>query len=174
MPSLEIEQFQVALKGKYSNLGSLGQSAFYDIDLFTVLGFTSGVGAGQADIYCDGLRNVGISTFEDLDLAGGSQLVDAFGVARTFVKVKGIFVIADPGNTNEVVVGGAAANAFIGSFNAAADKVKLKPGAPWVGAFDPLGLGYTVTPGTGDLFRVANGGAGSSVNYRIGIWGTSA
>src|SRR5262245_29934480 len=135
------------------------------------LSLTSGVGAGQADKVFDDIRTITASGNDDLDLAG--VLVDAFGATVTFVKVKGIFVAADAGNTNNVVVGNAAATQFVGPFGAATHTVAIPPGG-WFGICRSDVTGWAVGAGASDLLRIANSGAGTSVTYSIVILGTSA
>lgn len=137
------------------------------------LSFASGVAAGQADLIFSDTRTLAASANEDLDLAGG--LTGAFGLSLTFVKVKGILIAAASGNTNNVIVGGAASNAFVNWVGAATHTVVVRPGG-----FFMLGVGtgdlnaYGVTAVTGDLLRVANSGGTTSVTYDIVVFGTSA
>jgi hypothetical protein len=130
----------------------------------------SGTGSGQADRMFDDIRHLNASASEDLDLAGG--LSDGFGETLTFVKIKAIYVEAAAGNTNDVVVGGASANAFVGPFGGATHTLALKPGQAVL--LMNTGAGWTVTPATGDLLKIANGGAGTGVDYTVIIIGTSA
>lgn len=137
---------------------------------FTKL-LTSGTGSGQADLVWSDTRTLSASANEDLDLAGA--LVGAFGATTTFVRVKAILVVADAANTNNVVVGGAAATQFVGPFGAATHTIAIQPG----NAFFISATGATawpVTAGSTDFLRVANSGAGTSVTYSIVIVGASA
>jgi|SRR5688572_13113839 len=132
-----------------------------------------GVGGGQADRVFHDRRTLSASANEDLDLAGG--LTDAFGAALTFVKIKGLLVAAAAANTNNVIVGGAASNGFVTWVGGATHTLTVRPGAVlalFAGQADTTG--YAVTASTGDLLRVANSGAGSTVTYDIVIVGTSA
>lgn len=132
----------------------------------------SGTGAGQADKLWSDTRTLAASGTEDLDLAG--VLVDPFGAAITFAKVKGLFVAAAPGNTNNVVVGASATLTWAALLNATGT-VTLRPGAFFLavaGAADATG--YAVGAGTSDLLKVANSGAGTGVTYDIVVIGTSA
>lgn len=127
-----------------------------------------GSGAGQANKIFSDTRTLAASASESLDLAG--VLTDAFGAAITFAKVKAIIVAAKAANTNDVVVGGAASNAFATPFGAATDKVKVKPGGAFA-LFDPGANGYAVTATTADLLQIANGNSGTPVTYDIVIVG---
>lgn len=130
----------------------------------------SGTGASQADLVFADTRTLGASATEDLDLAG--TLVDALGDTLTFVKVKAIYISASADNTNNVEVTPAAANGFLGPFNAAADQVDIPPGGS-LHLTAPVS-GWTVTAGTGDLITVTNSAAGTGVTYDVIIVGTSA
>lgn len=133
----------------------------------------NGTGAGQADKVFSDQRTLTASSTEDLDLAG--VLTDAFGATITFARIKLILVEALATNVNNVVIGGAASNQFINWVGAATHQVVVRPGGFFVlgtGAADATG--YAVTAGTGDLLRIGNSGAGSSVVYNIVLIGCSA
>jgi hypothetical protein len=128
------------------------------------LAITNGTGADQANNAFMDERTLAASTSEDLDLAG--VLANVFGAVLTAAAVKAILVIADEDNTNNVVIGGAAANAFVGPFGDATDKLVLGPGDVFL-ITRRNATGMAVTGGTGDKLQIANSGAGSSVTYRI-------
>ncbi len=130
----------------------------------------NGTGNNQADELFTDKRTLAASATESLDLAG--VLLNAFGVAITFVKIRGIYIKALAANTNDVQVKGAAVNGFIGPFNALADQVNIPPGGAWQIAA-PV-LGWAVTAGTGDLLDVTNGAGGTSVDYEVEIVGATA
>lgn len=132
--------------------------------------FADGTGAGKANLIWWAERTLLASANEDLDLAG--VLVDPFGQALTFTTIKALAVSAKATNVNNVVLGGAAANALAGLFGATTHKAIVRPGATlvWIaGAADATG--YAVVADTGDQLRVANSGAGTSVVYDIVILG---
>ena len=131
--------------------------------------FTDGAGADQADEHWSDERTLAASASEDLDLAG--VLTDAFGAVITFARIKFLYVEADAANTNDVVVGGAPANAWLGPFADVTDKFKVRPGGAHFD-LDRTAGGFVVTAGTGDLLRVANSGAGTSVKYRMVLIGS--
>ncbi|WP_416975657.1 hypothetical protein [Streptomyces sp. 4F14] len=136
------------------------------------MSLTNGTGVGKADRLFSDRRTLAASATEDLDLAG--VLLDAFGAAVTFARVKGIIVAAAAGNTNNVVVGNAASNAWA-TLLGATSTVTLRPGAfVAVGTGVADATGYAVTAGTGDLLKIANSGAGTSVTYDVHIIGASA
>ncbi len=131
--------------------------------------FANGVTAGKADRVFGDRRQLAASANEDLDLAGG--LTDAFGASLTFVKVVAIAFKAADTNAGDIIVGGAASNAFVGPFGAATHTIAVKPGGALT-LVAPKG-GWTVTPATGDLLKVANAVA-SAAEYEVVILGTSA
>ncbi|GIM88754.1 hypothetical protein [Paractinoplanes toevensis] len=133
----------------------------------------NGTAAGQADKIFHDTRTLAASANEDLDLAG--VLTDALGGALTFVRIKALIIAAAAGNTNNVIVGGAASNGFITWVGAATHTIAVRPGAVLslvAGAADATG--YVVTAATGDLLRVANSSSGSTVTYDIIVVGCSA
>jgi hypothetical protein len=133
---------------------------------------TTGTTAGKADKVFSDRRTLAASASEDLDLAG--VLLDAFGAAITFVKVKGLFIAAAEDNANNVVVGAAAATPWAALLGATGT-VALRPGAACGFLAGPAdATGYAVTAGTADLLKVANSGGSTSVTYDIVIVGTSA
>jgi hypothetical protein len=92
------------------------------------------------------------------------------GATLAFTAIKAILIVADAANTNDVVVGGAASNAFVGPFADATDKINVGPGDVFL-ITRRSAAGLAVAAGTGDILKVANGGAGSAVTYRIIILG---
>lgn len=132
--------------------------------------FASGIAAYQADELFADQRTLAASTSENLDLTG--TLTDPLGGAVTFAKVKAILIRAAAANTNAVVVGAAASNAFVGPFGANTHTLAIPPGGSLLLAAPKDG--WAVTAGTGDLLKVANGGAGTPVTYDVIIVGTSA
>lgn len=141
------------------------------LDVTATHDLASGTGADQADIAFSDRRTLTASATENLDLAGG--LTDAFGATLTFARVKAIMVKASSSNTNDVVLGGAASNAFVNWVGDATDTVKVKPGGSFL-IVAPNATGYVVTAGTGDILKVANSAGSTSVVYDIIIIGASA
>lgn len=133
------------------------------------IGFSSGNGAGQVNLAFFDRRTLAGSASESLDLAAGG-LVDAFGQAITFTRIKGIYLRADAGNAGNIVIGGAPSNAFAGPFSDNTDKLRVPPGDVYLSS--AMAAGWTVTPGTGDLLLIANAGA-SSASYEIALIGLS-
>lgn len=132
--------------------------------------FANGTNDYQINQKFSDTRTIAASGNDDLDLTSSSNpLEDAHGRPLQLTKVKAFRVYASPANTNDVVVGGAAANAWQGPFNATTHKVNVPPGG-FVEFVHPKG-GWTVTAGSADILRIANSGAGTSVDYDIAIAG---
>jgi hypothetical protein len=132
----------------------------------------SGTGAGAADKVWSDRRTLAASATEDLDLAG--VLTDAFGATVTLARVKGLFIRASAANSNNVVVGAADTNAWATLLNSTGT-LTFRPGAAMLfTASTADATTYAVTAATGDLLKVANSGAGSTVTYDIAIIGASA
>lgn len=139
------------------------------LDTFSTLSVVPGTSLGQADVtYFDG-RTLAASATETLDLNAGG-LVQPNGAVASFAKVRGLLITASAANTNDVIVGGAASNGFVTPFGAATHTVTIKPGGCFMLQCPD---GYAVTAATGDLLKIANSAAGSSVSYNISIVGTS-
>lgn len=133
----------------------------------------TGTGAGQADKIFSDTRTLAASGTEDLDLAG--VLLDAFGTAITFVKIKALIVSAAAGNTNNVLVGGVAAGLSSIIVPQTTGIVTVRPGATFaVFAGQADSTGYAVTATTADLLHVANSSSGTPVSYDVIVVGTSA
>lgn len=160
----------VSMSAVQTSAKDLGTARF-PVDYAKRLILASGTAAGQADQLWSDTRTITASGTDPLDLAG--SLVDALGATLTFARVKGLIVCAAAGNTNDVIVGGAASNAFINWVGDATDKVKVKPGGVFC-LFAPAATGYPVTASTGDQLLIANSGAGTSVTYDVVIIGASA
>lgn len=133
----------------------------------------SGSGAGKADRMWTDRRQIAASGTDDLDLLGAA-LLDPFGAAVTFARVKGLFIAADPTNVNDLVIGAAASNPWVGLLNSTGT-FRLKPGgsAAFIAGVDD-GVAWATVAATGDLLRIANGGSGTAVNYDVVIIGASA
>jgi hypothetical protein len=150
----------------------LGSAAFNASKTYSV-SYQNGTAAGQANKLFTDTRTISASSNDDLDLNG--VLTDAFGGSLALLRVKGLIVAAAAGNTNDVVVGGAASNPWLAPFGSGTDKVKVKPGAAFAlfaGLTDATA--WTVVAATGDVLRIANGGAGTPVTYDIVIIGADA
>jgi hypothetical protein len=133
-----------------------------------------GTGADQADKLWHDQRTVNAASNDDLDLTALVNSIFGTNVSISFAKVKAVLIVNASTTAGQLLrVGGAGAGqAFATPFNGSATAVVE------VGADSCLMLvnkkdGWTVTPTTGDILRVANAG-GSAVTYKIAIIGTSA
>ncbi len=133
-----------------------------------LLELANGTGADQANQVFSDQRTLAASATENLDLAGA--LTDAFGGTVAFTKIKALMIKAAAGNTNNVVVGGAASNGFVSPFGGATHTVSVPPGGTLL-LTAPDATGFAVTAGTADLLKVANGGGGTGVTYDIVLVG---
>lgn len=160
---------QFAVTGRLTGTADLG-TPVYPFALSSAVPLTTGTAASQADRAFVDTRTLGISATEDLDLAG--ILLDAFGAAITFVKIKALIIKAAAGNTNNVNLSRPAGATGVPLFLAVGDGIVIPPGYTFAW-FGP-GTGITVTPATGDLITLTNSGAGTGVTYDVVIIGTSA
>ena len=135
------------------------------------LALVNGTGAGQLDKLYQDTNTLTAAATLDIDLVGA--LTDVFGTAFNFARVKGLFVAAAAGNTNTVVVGGAAATQWVGPFGAATHTIAVRPGG-WFGICCADATAWPAAAGSTDLLRITNGGGGTSVDYSIVLLGSSA
>lgn len=132
----------------------------------------SGTGAGNADVLFNDTRTINASSNDDLDLVG--SLVDPLGTTFSPARIKALMVKAAASNTNNVIVGAAAATQWAALLGTTGT-VTLRPGAFFLavaGVADATC--YASAAGSTDLLRIANSGAGTSVTYDIAIVGCSA
>lgn len=127
-----------------------------------------GVGAGAATKVFSSQRTLAASASENIDLSG--TLADPTNTTVVFTGVKALYIKAADTNVNDVVIGNAATNAWVGPFGAAAHTLALKPGEELL-ITNFTAAGWPVTAGTGDLLKVLNGGAGTPVGYEIVVIG---
>lgn len=124
---------------------------------------TSGVGASQSDkIFSEMAKS--ISGNYDVDLAG--VLLDQFGAAISFARIKLIAIFVDPASVSNVVVGNAAANQFVGPFGAAAHTTNVRPGGSLV-MLAPDNVAWPVTAATADILRLAPSGASALFDWVV-------
>lgn len=157
----------VYARGRYTRASDLNAvTSTFDIDFSKSL--VSGTGNGACDLEFADTRTIAASGTDNLDLAGG--VTDPFGNTLTFVDVKAIFIRASAANTNNLVIGNGT-NPFNGPLSAAGT-ITLPPGG--VLALIHPGAGWGVTGSTADVLKIANGGAGTSVDFDILVLGASA
>jgi hypothetical protein len=154
---------------QHKNVKNLDYSnAMDEVKLSLSQEFTPGVGSEQGDlVFGPDRRTLAGGANESLDLAGGG-LVDAFGNALNFAKVRAL-VIENLSATKILTIGNDANPlVFLG---AGAHTVVLAPKGKLALA-NPV-TGWTVTPTTGDKIKIAND-AGDPCDYLIWFVGTSA
>lgn len=154
----------VRMDGAYTGVNDISNPE-QDIAVKGLLALVTGSGAGLASKLFSDTRTLAASGTENLDLA--ASLIDAFGQTLTFAHVKAIFVKAHADNVNDVVLGGAGSNPFLGPWGATGTHA-VRPGG-FVMLADANG--FAVTAATGDLLKVLNGGSGTGVTYDIVIIG---
>jgi hypothetical protein len=171
MTTLDGVTASVTVAGTLNNAMDLGVIATAPLSYSANVGFSSGVGANQADKIFADTRTITASSNDDLDLAG--VLVDAFGAVITMARIRGLFVKAYAANTNNLIIGGGASNPITTILGGTTPTLTIRPGG-WLGLLAPDAIGYVVTAATADILRFSNGGAGSSVTYDVVILGASA
>jgi hypothetical protein len=153
---------KMSIAGRIVGSGDLAKPAL-DVAIEKAIALASGVGANQADIFWSDERTLGASGSETLDLAG--VLADAFGATIAAAEVVAIFVFADAGNTNNVVIGNATNP--IPLFAGTTPTHAVKPGG-WAAFCAPNAAGLlTVGAGATDELKVANSGGTTAVTYQI-------
>jgi hypothetical protein len=138
------------------------------------IGSEFAIGNGTTDNLAD-LRylarmTLAASATQNLDLNG--VMIDELGAPFNPARIVALMVVADDANTNDVVIGGAGANAFVGPFGAAAHTVAVRPGGTLL-LFAPKGTGWPVTAATADLLKLTNSAAGTAVSFSIALLGRS-
>lgn len=166
-------QVTVSQQLKYSStLDADSDTAIHNVDENDVTKFTDGESANQAEVMFRDERTLAASANEELDLSG-TALQDAFGNNIAFTAIKYMIIKAASGNTNDVLVGGAAVNAWSTWASDDTDEVIVVPGGTFC-LIAPDAAGYVVTAGTGDLLRLENSSSGTSVTYTITLVGIEA
>jgi hypothetical protein len=162
-----LSAIKLALSGEYASaldIGDLKQTVSYT----PTVNLADGTGANQANKIWTDQRTLAASATENLDLNG--VLTDAFGAVLNFTKIKALLVRAAAANVNDVLIGGHASAAVVGLFGDATDVLRVKPGG-FALLVAPDATGYPVVATTGDMLKVANSAAGSSVVYDIIVIG---
>jgi hypothetical protein len=135
------------------------------------IALANGTGANQADLIYTETRTLGASASVTLDLAG--VLTDIYGALITFARIKAIIILAAAANTNNVLMGAAAATQFLGPLGSATDVVNVRPGG-WGIFVAPDATAWAVGAGATDFLKFANSAAGTGVTFDLAIIGASA
>jgi hypothetical protein len=168
-------RFQSIISGPYTRPAGLGQK-LYTLNYSYDRSLADGTIIQAADLAYVGLSiSIAASGTLDIDLTNPATL-DALGDPLALVRVKAVKVVASSANTNDVLVGNAPSNTWLGWWGAAGHYSKVPPDGMLFHTHPGFGSnnGWTVTAGTGDILRIANGGAGTPVVFDILIIGASA
>lgn len=163
-------QLKVEVIANLANVVGLYQSNSI-INNAATASLAQGTGANQSDRIYHETNTLGASATKDYDLAG--VLTDIYGTVISFARVKAVAIFADAANTNNVVLGGAAATQWVGPFGAAAHTIHVRPGGALL-FFCSDATGWPVGAGATDFLRAANSAGGTSVTYSIIVIGASA
>ena len=132
-----------------------------------------GTAADQANDVWHDQRTLAQSATEELDVSG--TLLNAFGDTFTPARIKAIFIKTSSGSTANLLVGGAAANAFSTMFSDASDVLVIRGAGGGVMLMAPDATGYVVTGATGDLLKMTHDGSTTEdMVYDIILIGASA
>jgi hypothetical protein len=172
MPTLDNTALSLVFGAVLNNALDMGVVATAPLAYPYSKAFSTGVGAGQADQMFFDQRNIAASGNDDLDLTG-TALQNALGVNIAFARIKILIIEALGTNVNNLIVGNAAANPWVGPFGAGTHTNQVRPGGALIMVCSDI-TGWPVVAGTGDILRVANGGAGSAVDYKITLVGATA
>lgn len=141
----------------------------------------NGTGASQANALWHDRRTLAVGASENLDLAG--VLVDVFGAAITFARIKGIYVknlglgtltSQTPTDDQDLLFGGYGPSGFpfAGFFNGDPTAViRVNSGGEFY--LDAPLDGWSVGNASNDILKVERlGSTSGNVVYDIAIWGT--
>ena len=135
--------------------------------------FASGTSSGQFDNWWHDSRTVTATTYDNLDLRGGT-VSTKLNLILDFQKIKlGVIAIRSPDGTASLRIGPQnVTNAWQGAWGGVGATAYSTVFHSHVFAFDPY-TGFAVTAGTGDILGIYNPGA-SSVTYDIFLLGIQA
>ena len=101
-----------------------------------------------------------------------TSLTDPLGDSIDFIRIKAILILAAATNTNNIVVGGAASNTFLGWFGGATHTLAIPPGGLFlIGRSDATG--WPTTASTAINLELANSGSGSGVTGTLVVIGSA-
>ena len=168
-------QLDINLAVSQSGANAFSSGPYWNAAMTLSQAFTDGVVANTFDRLYMAERTVASATNDDIDLSG--VLTDVFGSTITAAELVGIFVInrAKDGtaNTTNLTIG-AGSNPVVGFLGGTTPTVgPLKPGGCFL-LMNPDATGLaTITAGTGDILRVANG-SGATAKFQIALLMRSA
>lgn len=163
---------QAGIEAEYTPTASpeLGQVTKQKIPKFADIAFASGTADYQSDILWADERTLTTGATEDLDLFG--ILSTAFGATVSAVEVTAVAIASkrNASNTTNLTVGNATAPAQLW-FGSATHTAVIQPEGRLLHCAPKSG--WTITPTTGDVLKIANA-AGASHVYQIVIMARSA
>lgn len=163
--------FKASQSGGTNSFGA----TYWNGAMSLVQGFVDGTTANKFDRLYMAERTINASSNDDLDLSG--VLTDIFGATITAAELVGIILINAPKSGNANVSNltlGAGSNPVVGFLGGTTPTVgPIKPGGCFV-LMNPDATGLaTITAGTGDILRIANGSGGAAV-YQLALLMRSA
>jgi|APSaa5957512622_1039677.scaffolds.fasta_scaffold01488_9 hypothetical protein len=160
MPPTNRLEVQVRASNSPTRAAPLSGGPGQSIDFFHT--FTEGLNLGQVDHVFYDERTLVMSGTEDLDLSGTLKECDGItNVTLTRLRVAA-FYNEGPG---EMLLSRPAANGVV-LFSAAVDQIVIPAGAVFLWACSDEDSGIVVTPVTGDLLTVTEGGSGP-ITYKV-------
>lgn len=163
-------QIRAQITATLSSTGDLGNPAV-QLALSVLDTLADGVTNVQADKIYAKNHTIAASGSVELDMGAGGGMLDALGAAFEPAEVVALFVVADDGNTNNVVVGAAAAEPFLMGMGGTAPTQSCKPGG-LLQKYDPAG--WPVVNNTNDKLKLANSSSGTPVTASVIILARSA
>jgi hypothetical protein len=160
---------RASIFAKQTKTGDL-ESATSLIEKALAASFSDGAGANQANRIWKSERTLAASATENIDLSG--SLLDVYGDAVVFARIKALIVLAASGNTNNVNVTRPASNG-LAAYLAASDGEPVHPGGFFVKVW-PGATAIPVTAGTGDILTFTNSAGDTSVSYTVIILGAAS
>lgn len=164
-------ELSIGFKASQSGGNNSFGSTYWNGVMSLIQGFTAGTTANKFDQLYMAERTVNASTNDDLDLSG--VLTDIFGAAIAAAELVGIILInapkaGSPANVSNLTLG-AGSNPVVGFLGGPTPTVgPIKPGGCFV-LMNPDATGLaTITAGTGDILRIANG-SGGAATYQIAL-----
>lgn len=160
-----ISNLKLSVSSSLSNPSDLSSTAdsLNQVYSYSLL---NGTGANQANMEWSDTRTLAPSATENLDMYG--SLTSKLGGTIGFNRIKGFIVHAHADNTNNVLIGGADADAFDSWLNIVdgTDSISLPPGGLFA-MIAPDSNAFNVNADTHDLLKMTNSDNGTSVTYDI-------
>ena len=150
------------LTGDYTGGDAVAGSAA-TFDERNAISWTTGAAAGQADDVFETVLNIAASGNLALDL---SALTDPLGGSLAALRVKGIIILADETNVNDIVFEGGASNPFLGPLGGTTPTLNTQPGGITVLA-TPTAAAWAINASTAHTIKLANSSSGTAVTGKL-------